>query len=78
MTLPPPGHVCTRGPLISTEGTLDLPTFSFTRTGVTWPNVPNLIPDIDNIAFHYTEQDSIDGTPKTCYTMPCTTWDTAQ
>ena len=76
---PPPVQLWDLCPsLISVEGTVDLPSFGFTRTGVTWPNIPDLIPDIDNIGFHYTEQDAIDGTPKTCYTMPCTTWETAQ
>lgn len=74
---PPPVQLWDLCPsVIAVEGTVDVPSFSFTRTGVTYPLVPDLIPDFDSIGFHYTEQDSINGTPKTCYTMPCTTWDT--
>jgi hypothetical protein len=76
---PPPVQMWDLCPsLISVDGTIDLPSFGFTRTAVTFPVVPDLIPDYANIGFHYTEDDSIAGTPKTCYTMPCTTWQTAK
>lgn len=74
---PPPVQLWDLCPsVIAVEGTVDVPSFSFTRTGVTYPLVPDLIPDLPGIGFHYTEQDSINNTPKTCYTLPCTTWDT--
>jgi len=63
------------GSLINgTGGLWDGPRFTYRRNAVQYPDAFNLIPVADNIGFTWTEADSIAGTPKNCFTMPCPTF----